>query len=184
MVHGGGGAPPGRRRTGRHRATRAWSPVRWSGGYGARLGLRAGGGGRLRPRSPKRRKRGVAGLRQWRARASAGDLEGGQPPAAAPRVLKPPPPPPAPLLVLTAAPEFSFRGGAGVLEPKSPKGCVPQTAQINTSVCKSSCFPTMKCGSEGAEPHPNRKQDPCGTPPPPVALAMSSSAPSSPGHTP
>ena len=37
--------------------------------------------------------------------------------------------------------------GGGDLEPKSPKVCVPKTAQINISVCKISCSPTMKSGS-------------------------------------
>ena len=50
-----------------------------------------------------------------------------------------------------ASPEFSLKGcwGGGVLEPKSPKVCVPKTAQINISFGKISFFPAMNSGSEG-----------------------------------
>ena len=42
-----------------------------------------------------------------------------------------------------------LKGGGGVLQPKSPKVCVPKTAQINISFCKILFCPTMKSGSEG-----------------------------------
>ena len=79
-----------------------------------------------------------------------------------------------------SCPSIGGAGGGGSWSPKSPKGCVPQTAPINTSVCKSSCFPTMKSGSEGAggvsPPPPHRPPEMlrcsatvCPPPPPPKA---------------
>ena len=47
------------------------------------------------------------------------------------------------------SPEGGGGWGGGVLEPKSPKVCVPTTAQINISFCKISFFPTVRSGSGG-----------------------------------
>ena len=42
---------------------------------------------------------------------------------------------------MTPPQSFPEKGGEGVLEPKSPKVCVPKKAQINISFCKFHFFP-------------------------------------------